>query len=341
MNATAPLPDDRQTEALVCWFLRRTGEAWTAEDERAFQAWLAGCARNREAYARWEADWALMDQMPQSSAARLRAMVALDRASARPLRRRSLVAPMALAGLAAMAVGGGWLGWQQWQQSQVQPVYTQAFRTQRGQQSEMALPDGSRLRLDAGTRLQVTFSRSRRGVRLDHGQAFFDVAADAARPFDIVAAEARITVVGTRFAVRLTPQVPGREGVEVAVEHGHVRVAGPGAQAAADLTAGQRLVFDAASGQARVQALAPDGAAPWRSSPQLSFGNVPLKTALAEMARYADLGIASVDPAVAELRLSATFDPRDAAGTRRLLAAALPIDLVPQAGGYALRARKK
>ena len=74
------------------------------------------------------------------------------------------------------------------------------------------------------------------------------------------------------------------------------------------------------------------GVAPWRSMP-LSFSDVPLREAVAEMERYANLGIAAIDPAVAGLRLSGTFDPRDPEATRRLLARALPIRLDGSAQG--------
>jgi transmembrane sensor len=347
-------PDDAQPQRagapaeLVAWFLRKSGPQWTAADEQAFEQWLAVDPGNRAAYAQWEADWALMDAMPQESANRLRAMVEADRSVERavqrakhsPSRRHALATGLAVAGVAGMALTGGWLGWQHWQ---AQPVYEQAFSTGRGQQSELTLPDGSTLRLDTATSLKVTYFRQRREVQLIEGQAVFSVQPNTDRPFRVMAQAVEVTVVGTRFSVRLTPGVPGRDGVEVAVEQGHVRVlrteGGSQLQAAAEapttfnLTAGQRLVFGAQDGRAELGQVAAEGFASWRN-PQLSFSDVPLKAAVAEMERYANLGISSVDPAVAELRLTGTFNPRDAAATRRLLTGALPVKLRPGAGGF-------
>ncbi len=347
-------PDDAQPQRagppaeLVAWFLRKNGPQWTAADQQAFEQWLGADPGNRTAYARWEADWALMDAMPQASANRLRAMVEADRSAERaiqrakhsPSRRHTLATGLAVAGVAGMALTGGWLEWQHWQ---AQPVYEQAFSTGRGQQSELTLPDGSTLRLDTATSLKVTYFRQRREVRLIEGQALFTVQPNADRPFHVTAQAVEVTVVGTRFSVRLTPGVPGRDGVEVAVEQGHVRVvrnegapplpATAAASPSFDLTAGQRLVFAAQDGRAELGQVAAEGFAPWRNQ-QLSFSDVPLKAALAEMERYASLGIAAIDPTVADLRLTGTFNPRDATATRRLLTGALPVKLRPGAGGF-------
>ena len=351
MMPTAPLdPTARQRQELIDWFMRRHGAQWGAEDEQAFQHWLQAPA-NRRAHAQWQADWALIDAMPKGSADRLRAMVvadrlvdqALERAGAQiaaeaprqPERRQAMARGLALAGVAGMVGTVAWLGWQH---VQAMPVYQQAWRTRKGQQQEARLPDGSELRLDTATALQVTYFRAHREVLMAQGQALFSVAPDARRPFVVRAGSAVVTVVGTRFSVRLTPEVPGREGVEVSVQEGRVRVGRAGADAAGafELTAGQRLVLPANGLAPVLGKVPPDGVAAWRAMP-LSFSDVPLQEALAEMARYADMGIASIDPAVAGLRLSGTFDPRHAAVTRRLLASALPIRLVPGEGGLEVR----
>jgi transmembrane sensor len=355
MSATVTDEVTRQRQELVRWFMRRHDaqphSPWTAEDERDFQQWFSIPA-NQQAYKQWQADWVLIDTMPQASAERLRAMVVADLAEAHrvscnagrsqpiPQRRWLLTQGLAFAGLAGMTFGGGWLGWRHFQ---AQPVFEQAFNTRKGQQIEARLPDGSALRLDTATALQVTLFRGRREVRLMQGQAFFAVAHDGARPFVVEAGGAVVTVLGTRFSVRYTPDIPGRDGVEVAVEQGKVRVTrGQGAHdqppvgaadvEAFDLTAGQILVLPVDGTSPVLRTVSSVDVAAWRNMP-LSFSDVSLREAVAEMARYADIGIADIDPAVANLRLSGTFDPRNAAATRQLLANALPVRLVNGARG--------
>ena len=345
MNAVQPIDPIEEAEqrqaALADWFLRRTGADWTPADERALERWLDADAANRRAWQQWTADWSLIDQLDDHAVARLRGLAYADGDTRRreqaiagkpAQQRRAWLSGLVVAGVGAFTVSAGWLVWRH---DQTRPLYQQVVSTDPGQLAELTLPDGSQLRLDTATRLKVSYYRQHREVELSRGQALFAVTADPTRPFTVTAASVRVTVLGTRFAVRRTPDVPGRDGVEVAVEEGRVRVAQqhalgeePGQSTAAarsfDLTAGQQLVFSAPDGSAVLGALPAEGAAPWRHR-QLSFSNVPLRQALAELARYGALNVVEVHPAVAPLRLTATLDPRDAEATRRLLSAALPV----------------
>lgn len=336
---TPPEPAGRRRRELVDWFLRRQAGPWSSADERAFRRWLEAEAGNAAAWQRWLEDWDRIDAMPAESAEQLRAQVRADRLAAAvdaaeraAAGRRRWWRLAGAGGFAALAVAGGWLGWQA---LQAEPDFVQELQTARGELSDVTLPDGSQLRLDAATVLQVTLRRDRREVRLLEGQTQFTVRADAARPFVVLAGPVRVTVVGTRFTVRSTPGVPGRDGVEVAVEEGRVRVARLD-DAEIELQAGQQIAFGRDGGRGPVRPVAAHGIAPWRER-QLSFSDVPVGTALAELARYADLGVVAVDPAVAELRVTGTFDAGDAAATRRLLARALPVRIETVAGGFALR----
>ncbi|WP_406624390.1 sigma-70 family RNA polymerase sigma factor [Acidovorax sp. SDU_ACID1] len=146
-------------------------------------------------------------------------------------RRKSLAS---LLGLGAVGVLG-WQGWRHWQAQALQ--WQAAFATPRGQRLNRALPDGSLLALDADSRAEVAFDARRRAVRLLQGAAFFEVCAEAARPFVVDAGGVTVTVLGTRFGVELDPA----GGVLVQVESGRVRVERGGQVLAAALTAGQGL----------------------------------------------------------------------------------------------------
>lgn len=351
MTLVNPSPEDanedgearRLRQAALGWFVRRRDAAWTGDDEAGFQAWLAQDAGHAAAYARCDQQWARLDGMPDDLRARLRRNLARDKAlmaqlqsppAAMPSRRRFLQPAAALAGVAM--VGG--VGWQLWQHVQAEPTLVQAFQTERGQQQNIRLPDGTALRLDTATRVEVAYYRQRREVRLIDGQAVFDVRADAARPFHVLAGPLQVTVVGTRFSVRHTPGLPGNEGVRVAVEHGKVRVAR--ADAAADgsaevlLTAGEQVASDPRGALGPVAAVPQDGMAAWQTQ-RLSFVDVPLGQALAELERYRSTGLLVRDPAVAALRLSGTFDPMNPASLRIALPRVLPVQLSQADGGQA------
>ena len=328
------------------WFIQRQGERWGPQDEAAFQGWLAADARHQNAFSEWEAHWATLDTVPAEAVARLRLQLARDKAreaappptsvlggSAAFPRRKFLKPAFATAAVVAVAGSAALLSWRQWQ---AQPLFTQTFRTERGQQTEVSLPDGSRLRLDTATQLEVAYFRRHREVRLVEGQAVFSVQTDVQRPFHVLAGAVQVSVVGTRFSVRHTPQLPGADGVRVCVEEGKVHVTRAGMPAddsqqspsdAVLLAAGQQVQADTLGKLAPVVALPDEGMAPWRNH-RVSFVNTPLAQAIAELDRYGNTGLLVRHPVVAAMRLSGTFDPRDAQTLRRILPAALPVRLV-------------
>jgi transmembrane sensor len=75
-----------------------------------------------------------------------------------------------------------------------------------GERKSFQLPDGSKVMLNAGSslRIPVGFNRSGREISLE-GEAFFDVARDASKPFVIHTAKMDIKVLGTSFNVKAYP----------------------------------------------------------------------------------------------------------------------------------------
>lgn len=353
-DPTTPTPEDTAADAITAsrireqaldWFVRRRdAQGWGEADEQGYQAWLAADARHREALDRWQGEWQAFDAIPPDMRELLRRNLAFDQAMvaagpagagrgpAMPSRRRVLAPALAIAVVGAVA---GAIGWQVWGHWQAQPVYAQSFSTPRGQQAEVPLPDGTRVRLDTATRLQATYYRQRREITLIDGQAVFAVQADATRPFHVLAGPLRVTVVGTRFSVRHTPGQPGVGGVQVAVEEGQVRVARQvgGDAVAVLLAAGQQVSADAAGTLSAIAPVAAGaGIAPWREH-RVRFDNQRLDHALAELRRYRDVPWVIRDPAVAALRVTGVFDPRDLATIGRVLPASLPVRLRMGADG--------
>ncbi|MGC4251352.1 MAG: FecR domain-containing protein [Sphingobium sp.] len=74
--------------------------------------------------------------------------------------------------------------------------------TQHGERTVAHLPDNSSIALNGETVLDVSLGKHRRLVRLEKGEALFDVARDEKRPFVIDLGGAEIEVLGTKFNVR-------------------------------------------------------------------------------------------------------------------------------------------
>lgn len=85
-------------------------------------------------------------------------------------------------------------------------------------QIEVVLPDGSRVNLNTNSQLSYLEEFADRRVTLV-GEAFFDVARDTTRPFEIYSEQTLTRVLGTSFNVRAYPE---EDKVEVMVQTGRV-----------------------------------------------------------------------------------------------------------------------
>lgn len=92
--------------------------------------------------------------------------------------------------------------------------------TATGEQRNVTLPDGSRLFVNASSRLHIEYSARQRRIALDSGEAVFQVARDADRPFIVSTPTATVRALGTQFNVYQKPD----ETVLVSVIEGRVQV---------------------------------------------------------------------------------------------------------------------
>jgi len=336
----------------AAWLARRDGGDWSAEQTAALKRWLSAATAHRVAFLRLEAAWAESDRLKALGAglARgelpergrwtqnrfgLRARRAeeaethrralADAAVAARAERRSRaraparrLAAAALAATALLAVALSW-GWQRYER--VQP---QAYRTAIGSLREIALADGSAATMSSDSAIEVALSRHERHIELQRGEAYFEVAKDAARPFAVQAGERRIVAVGTRFSVR-------RDGdeVRVVVSEGTVRLEsapqdGRG-QPVTLLPAGSSALATAAGVLVRDGSIADaERALDWRRG-YLVFLDTPLAVAVAEFNRYNRRPLVIGDAAAAQLRIGGSFRWSNAEVFANLLEQALPV----------------
>ncbi len=214
-------------------------------------------------------------------------------------------AVMAIAATLALLVGTGtWAA---------RPV---VVNTPLGQQESVTLPDGSVAELNAGSTLRYRAGlRGRLGLpaavrELElEGEAFFDVVPNRT-PFEVRTAEARVTVLGTRFLVRA--RADERDGTSVAVESGRVRVTPQGAasEVAVVLQAGQGTVVGrGVTAPTPVSVVGVERLTLWRRG-GFALVDQPLDAIVRELERrYAlDIGLANVP--VGEERLSVYYPDR-------------------------------
>jgi transmembrane sensor len=178
------------------------------------------------------------------------------------------------------------------------------------------LEDGTRVRLAPDSALDIAFADGERRVRLLKGQAFFEVAPDAARPFRVAAGGTVATVLGTAFEMRLAD-----DGAAVAVRHGQVRVdddstAPPTSET---LQAGDCVRVTWHGGARRGNA-PPDEIADWLRG-ELIARNRPAGDIVDALRRYYGGAIVVQSSTFADRRVSGIYDLRDPVRTLRDLAA--------------------
>jgi len=208
-------------------------EEWLAENSEnrrvlhsVSQIWKASEERSQNALIEelnLEEDWErISDHISQSDVKEKKARVL----KFKRLRKRQQFFSnlMKVAALVLVAVASGYLTLQYApvQQDKVsEPVFNE-IQTSAAERARVELGDGSRVTLNAASKLIMpeTFSQNSREVEL-HGQAFFDIESDKKRPFRIQTRSGLIEVVGTSFDVR---SYIDEEVIEVVVREGTVEM---------------------------------------------------------------------------------------------------------------------
>jgi transmembrane sensor len=338
----------------AAWLARRDGGDWSAADAKALDAWLAASMARKVAFLRLETAWLQSGRLKALGAGLaagelpdrgrwtqnpfdLRATQAPDETSEAATRNGAPEITSAIAGArtrapraegrrawfaaAVFAVAAISLTWAWQRHEHVQPL---AYRTAIGDLRSIALADGSAATLSSDSGIDVALSRRERHIDLTRGEAYFDVAKDAARPFAVQAGDNRIVAVGTRFAVR-------RDGddVRVVVTEGTVRLESAPvdgrSQPVTLLPAGSTALANRGGVLVRAgSAIDAERALDWRRG-YLVFLDTPLAVAVAEFNRYNTRPLVIGDATAAQLRVGGSFRWSNAEVFANLLEQALPV----------------
>jgi transmembrane sensor len=299
------------------WIVRLSDddEAGRARAHAGFAAWKLADPRHAAAAAGMER---LLGQLGElraqagGSARPARAALGTILAPA-PASGRARRAATALAAVLALLAGPAWLG---------ADTYNSAWlladlRAGSGQWQTRTLADGSRITLNGGSAVKLRFDSHSRTLELVQGEILVEVAKDAARPFVVETAQARMRALGTRFAVARQDQSTVLSMLESRVA---VRAANG---ATASVGAGQRVSIDGAGVGAPtpIDPASIDDA--WRLH-QLVVSDRPLAEVLAQLDRHRS-GRIEYDPArLAGIRVSAVLPLDDTDRALRLLQASFP-----------------
>jgi transmembrane sensor len=186
----------------------------------------------------------------------------------------------------------------------------QRFQTVLGEQRSVVLSDGSVVTLNTSSSIKVSMVKERRTVTLLSGEALFQVAHDASRPFEVKTGDTTIRAVGTQFDVDSRAA-----GTTVTVVEGKVAVftvpagGNDGEVSNLPLAAGEQLTVAPRSKSHTVRANVAAATA-WTQR-KLIFESRPLGEVVAEFNRYNRRSIDIRNPELRSQEVTGVFQADD------------------------------
>lgn len=271
----------------AAWIASLHGPDRSQEMEDDFRAWQKLSPAHREAFEKMTDIW---QAIPGTQAAQAFAR-ATERENQSVRRTRSAAWRWAGAAGLGLLVAASAVLFQQWRERY-------HYVTAIGEQRSIVLEDGTRLLLNTATDARIDFSSKQRTVEVNAGEALFEVAKDASRPFVVRVAGNEVVAVGTVFSVRFTDGPKKVDELTVTLIEGQVDVrqtAGGGGgrapQQAVKLKPGDRLTLQHSTHptelavESRLDRPNMDGVTAWQRR-EAVFDATPLADAVAEFNRY-------------------------------------------------------
>lgn len=210
------------------------------------------------------------------------------------------------------------------------------LRTGKGEYYEAVLEDGSNVRLNTATVVDVLFSHDERRILLKSGEAYFSVARDPGRPFIVEAERGLIRALGTAFNVKTSAdrvELTVVEGVvEVTNAHpdavGRLAIGGISSAPNLRVAGGQSLTYGKSFGPVedipgqKIRRLTA-----WQNG-RVYFEDMPLKEIVAELNRYTETEIVIAGSGLEGITGGGVFHTRDVGAFLHGLELALPLKVL-------------
>jgi len=292
-------------QAASDWLQRLDEPELPEEDLQAWLKWHGESDQNRQAFEEMQLLYRRLRDLPAEYRRELRQRIPIS-----PTRRsQGWQGLWALAAALVLVIGGAGGTWW-WQQGATGALVV--YAAPHDQHRAVKLADGSTLVLAQDAIASVQYTRARRSLNIERGQAYFEVTHNPSRPFVVQAGAVRVTAVGTSFnvaraddqiAVTVTDGVVDVVRLPVVDDKSPVQSSSPAAAIEHQRVAmGQRIVFGIASSDSQQWK---EAAAAWRNG-QIQFVNAPLREVVQAINRYALNPVVIDDPRVADLTFSGT-----------------------------------
>ncbi|MEB5935117.1 FecR domain-containing protein [Pseudomonas mosselii] len=296
-------PSQAQVDQAIEWLVKLRYDSPGPRTEQQFQRWLASHPRHALA---WQRVSSLGDEL-----ASLPAELSRQTLAGSERRRMSRRDHLKLLSLLALGAGVGWAA----REPLGLPALMADSRTATGERRELLASDGSLIRLNTASAIDLRYSAEQRRLNLLRGEVSLDGNANDNRPFNIDTPVGALSTLGGQLLLRKNAQ-----GLLLAVRRGEVTLF-PATAAAHRVKPGEVLqVF--AQGDFQPANLHGD---PWGwTDGVLSVQQMPLGEFTDELSRYRP-GLLRCAPEVAGLKVSGTFQLADTDQVLLLVARSLPV----------------
>jgi transmembrane sensor len=304
-------------EAAIGWYERVSPQSATAEDWASLTLWLEASPANLTAFENVESVTTDIREMApdllalinRPSAQILSFPPRRPKPAASQKRQRAVIA--AAAGF-VLAIGVGVGTWRLSQGA------IEVYHTAPGEMRSITLADGSRIQLDAATTLSARLGWFSRQLRMGEGEASFDVAKNAKRPFIVTVGDQRVRVVGTEF------NIGDYDGtLDVTVRRGTVDVYQTGNTPVGRLTPGWKLEHRVGADASVIRQVDPDIDFAWIGG-RLICKDEPLPRIAAYLNRRYGTPL-RLSPAAAAKRFSGVLELGDQGNVLRHIASYLSL----------------
>ena len=169
----------------------------------------------------------------------------------------------------------------------------------RGGEFCLTLSDGTRVSLNSETSIQypVAFGAKERRVFVQ-GEAYFEVAKDAKKPFTVQFMSSSVTVLGTSFNIRAYPE---EKRSQTTLAEGSVRIYSPGSSML--LKPGEQAEVSALSGEMVKQEVEVKNFTSWKDG-RFVFEQQPLEDIMRTLERWYDIRVIFKDEGAKRISLS-------------------------------------
>jgi ferric-dicitrate binding protein FerR (iron transport regulator) len=195
---------------------------------------------------------------------------------------------------------GGYYFYSNHQNDEKEPLVVMA---ERGEKSNVRLPDGSRVWLNSGSKLVYhnTYNQKERLLSLD-GEAYFEVVPDTRKKFIVQCEDMKVEVLGTTFGIKAYNE---DSIISAVLVEGKVQLTLCGQTKL--MNPNERIVFNKAKQKGSSEIVNPNHFTEWRRN-RLRFENETFQDVAKTIARIHNIDYTFADESIRDFRFTGSVD---------------------------------